>query len=66
MPRELSVFGALMPSLLFVFVFSLLLQWGVDHLSARFGLYRHIWNPPLLRLAVFVCLFCTLGLLALN
>ncbi|MEJ2654726.1 MAG: DUF1656 domain-containing protein [Acidihalobacter sp.] len=66
MPRELSVLGALVPSLMLVFLFSLLLQWGVDRLSGRLGLYRHVWNPPLLRLAVFVCIFGGLGLLALN
>ncbi|MEJ2631713.1 MAG: DUF1656 domain-containing protein [Acidihalobacter sp.] len=66
MPRELSVLGALVPSLMLVFLFSLLLQWGVDRLSGRLGLYRHVWNPPLLRLAVFACIFGGLGLLALN
>ena len=66
MPRELSVLGALVPSLLLVFLLSLLLQWGVDRLSGRFGLYRNVWNPPLLRLAVFVSIFGGLGLLALN
>lgn len=66
MPREVSVLGALVPSLLLVLLLSFLLQWGVDHVIGRFGLYRHVWNPPLLRLAVFVCIFGGLGLLALN
>ena len=30
MPREIAVLDALVPSLLLVFVFSLLLQWAVD------------------------------------
>lgn len=66
MPRELSVLGALVPSLLLVFLGSLLLQWGINHLIGRLGLYRHVWNPPLLRLAVFVGIFSGLGLLVLN
>ena len=30
MPREIAVLDALVPSLLLVFVFSLLLQWAVE------------------------------------
>ena len=38
MPREIAVLDALVPSLLLVFVFSLLLQWAVDWVGGRYGL----------------------------
>jgi hypothetical protein len=66
MPREIAFFDALVPSLLLVFLASLLLQWGLDWLVGRFGVYRHVWHPPLFRLALFVCLFGGLGLLAMR
>ncbi|EKF73434.1 hypothetical protein A11A3_13815 [Alcanivorax hongdengensis A-11-3] len=66
MPREIAVLDALMPSLLLVFLLSLLLQWGLDWLVGRYGLYRYVWHPPLFRLALFVCCFGGLGLLAMQ
>jgi len=66
MPREIDAFDAVVPTLLFVFLASLLVQWGVDWLFGRFGLYRHVWHPPLFRLAVFACVFAGLGLISLH
>lgn len=63
MPREIDVFGLLMPSLLPLFVLCLLAQWSIDTLLARTGVYNHVWHPALLRLSLFVCLFGVLGLL---
>ena len=66
MPRELSLFGALVPGLLPVFVFSLLLLWWLDWIGGRFGVYRHVWHPALFRLALFTCIFGGLGLLVMR
>ena len=66
MPREIAVLDALVPSLLLVFVFSLLLQWAVDWVGGRYGLYRYVWHPPLFPVAVFFCCFGGLGLLAMQ
>ncbi|MEO7064562.1 MAG: DUF1656 domain-containing protein [Dokdonella sp.] len=63
MPREIALFDALLPTLFLVFLASLLLQAAIDWLVGRFGFYRNVWHPPLFRLAVFVCVFCGLGLL---
>lgn len=62
MPREVAFLDALVPGLFFVFLASLLLQWALDWLFGRFGLYRHVWHPPLFRLALFACVFGGLGL----
>jgi hypothetical protein len=35
----------------------------IDRLASPLGLYRLIWHPPLVRLALFVCLFSALVLL---
>lgn len=66
MPREIPILDALVPSLLLVFIGSLGLAWVLDRLCGRLGLYRHVWHPPLFRLAVFICIFGSLGLLAMH
>ena len=66
MPREIALFDALVPGLFLVFLASLALQWALDWLFGRFGLYRHVWHPPLFRLALFACVFGGLGLIALR
>jgi protein AaeX len=63
MLREIGVFGALMPSLLLYFVVAIPLFLGIDRLVSPLGLYRLVWHPPLVRLALFVCLFAALVLL---
>jgi hypothetical protein len=63
MPREFALGDALVPGLLAWFVVSLGLLWLVDWLAGRFGFYRHVWHPPLFRLAVFVCVFGSVALL---
>ncbi|HET7269188.1 MAG TPA: DUF1656 domain-containing protein [Oleiagrimonas sp.] len=66
MPRELAMFGAFVPSLLLVFVLSLLLLWAFNRAAGRFGWYRHVWHPALFRLALFTCIFGGLGLLMMR
>jgi hypothetical protein len=65
MPRELAFGDALVPGLLVLFVISLALLWLIDWLAGRFGLYRLVWHPPIVRLALFVCVFGGLALLLL-
>lgn len=62
MPREFDLAGILFPGLLPLLVACAALTWLLDGLLARFELYRHIWHPPLFRLALFVCLFGGAGL----
>lgn len=63
MAREIAVFGILMPSLLPVFVLSLLIHVGVDWLCGHFGVYRYVWHKSLFRLCLLVCIFGVLALL---
>lgn len=63
MPRELALAGILFPTLLLVLLISVSLTWLLDGVLARVGFYRHVWRPPLFRLALFVCLFGAGGLL---
>ncbi len=65
MPPEVSIAGTLVPGLLLVFLGCLPLMWLIDTVIGRLGLYRHVVHPPLVRLALFVCLFGTAGLLLL-
>ena len=64
MLREINLFGGLAPSLLLYFLTAiglfLLLDRGV---VSSLGFYRLVWHPPLVRLALFVCLFAALVLL---
>ncbi len=66
MPREISIAGALMPGLVLVFLGCLLLMWLLDTVIGRFGLYHYAWHPPLVRLALFFCLFGAAGLLLIH
>ena len=63
MLREISLFGAFVPSLLLYFLTAIPLVLAIDRLASPFGIYRLVWHPPLARLALFVCLFSSLVLL---
>ena len=63
MLREISLFGAGVPSLLLYFVAAVLLFLLLDQAAKSLGFYRLVWHPPLVRLALFVCLFSSLVLL---
>ena len=62
MPPEVSIAGTLVPGLLLIFLGCLLLMWLIDTVIGRLGLYRYVIHPPLVRLALFVCLFGAAGL----
>lgn len=64
MLREISLFGALAPAPLIYFLVSIPVFLALDRLISRLGTYRLLWHPPLARLALFVCLFCGMILLA--
>ena len=63
MLREISIFGALVPSPLLYFLATVPPFLLIDKLASPLGLYRLVWHPPLVRLALFVCLFSALVLL---
>jgi hypothetical protein len=60
--REISLFGAGVPSLLLYFVAAVVLFLLLDQVAKSLGFYRLVWHPPLVRLALFVCLFSSLVL----
>ena len=62
MLREVSLFGALAPSVLLYFLAAILLFVGFDRLVARLGVYRLVWHPPLARFGLFLGLFSVLVL----
>jgi Protein of unknown function (DUF1656) len=62
MLREIALFGALAPSQLLYFLASVLLFLAIDRIASPLGFYRLVWYPPLVRLALFVCLFSGLVL----
>jgi hypothetical protein len=63
MLREIPLFGALAPSLLLYFLATIALFLVIDRIASPLGLYRLVWHPPLVRLALFACLFSGLVLL---
>jgi protein AaeX len=63
MPREIALGDALVPGLLLILVLTLIPLWLIDWVSGRFGLYDHVWHPPLFRLALFVGVFGSIALL---
>jgi hypothetical protein len=63
MLREIGLFGAGVPSVLLYFLAAVPLFLVIDRLLSPIGVYRLVWHPPLVRLALFVCLFFGLVLL---
>ena len=57
MLREIGLFGAGVPSLLLYFLAAVPLFLVLEQLAKPLGFYRLVWHPPLVRLALFVCLF---------
>jgi hypothetical protein len=57
MPREIDLFGLYAPTLLLIFIGSVVLQWLIDGLLGRLGVFGQLWHPALFRLSLFVCLF---------
>jgi protein AaeX len=62
MLREVGMLGTLVPSPLLYFLAAIPLFIALDRLATVLGFYRLVWHPPLVRLAVFVCLFSLLVL----
>ncbi|MDC8757561.1 DUF1656 domain-containing protein [Janthinobacterium fluminis] len=62
MPRELAIFGVLIPTLLPLFLVAMALQAAADWCLGKLGAYRLVWHPSLLRLCVFVCILAALVL----
>lgn len=62
MPREIPLFDALVPTLLLILIASSVIYFLLDRLIAEWDLERLAWHPALFRFALFVCLFCSLGL----
>lgn len=62
MLREIALFGAGVPSVLLYFLAAIALFLAADQLANRLGFYYLVWHPPLVRLALFVCLFAGLVL----
>jgi protein AaeX len=63
MLREIALFGAGVPSPLLYFLAAVPLFLVVDRLARLLGFYRLVWQPPLVRLALFACMFSGLVLL---
>ena len=57
MLREISLLGALAPSALIYFLLTVPVFLAVDRLIARLGVYGLLWNPPLVRVGLFICMF---------
>jgi len=64
MLREIALFGALAPSTLLYFLATIPLCLVIDRLASPLGFYRLVWHLPLVRLALFACLFSGLVLFA--
>ncbi|MDY7578389.1 DUF1656 domain-containing protein [Herbaspirillum sp. RTI4] len=62
MPREISLFGAYIPTLLLIVIATGLLTMAIDRLLVHIGWYRLVWHPALFRISLFVCLAALSGL----
>lgn len=60
---EISLGGALMPSLALYAVASIVVFVVTDRAASAIGFYRIVWHPALVRLALFACVLSALVLL---
>ena len=60
---EIDIYGVFIPPLLVWVCAALPLTAVLRRLLRWLGVYRLVWHPPLVRLALFVCLFSGLVLL---
>ena len=63
LPRELSLFGIYVPTLLAAFPAATVLYLLFDVVLARSGAYRWVWHIDLFRVGLFALIFGVLGLL---
>ncbi|MEX3940522.1 DUF1656 domain-containing protein [Paraburkholderia sp. BR10937] len=63
MPVEIDLYGFFAPTLLLVFLGSVVVFVALDMFLAKVGAYQFAWHPGLFRVAVFVTLFCGAALI---
>jgi hypothetical protein len=61
---EIDFLGAFVPSIAAWLVIALIIFVIADSLLTKAGIYKLFWHAPLVRFALFICLFCAGGLLA--
>lgn len=62
MPREILLSGAIIPTLVPVFLLAGVFMLLLDRIFAITGLYARVWHPALFRVSLFVCLFALMSL----
>jgi protein AaeX len=58
---EIDLLGAFMPRVVAWFIIALLIFAALDWYLTKANFYKYFWHPPLVRFALFVCLFCAGG-----
>jgi hypothetical protein len=61
---EIDLLGAFVPTIAAWLAMALIIFVIGDSLLTRTDFYKLFWHAPLVRFALFVCLFCTGGLIA--
>ncbi len=61
-PRDVEILGAVIPTLVPIFLVAGVAMLVLDRIFATSGFYRRVWYPALFRIAVFGCLFSGAGL----
>ncbi len=63
MPRDVMIFGFVMPMLVPIFFVCIPIMWRVELLFRGLNVYAHVIHPALFRMAVFVIVYCALCLI---
>jgi len=58
---EIDLLGVFVPRTVTWLVTALLIFATADWFLSKTRFYQYFWHPPLVRLALFVCLFCAGG-----
>ena len=62
MPREFALGDIYVPTLLLIFLLTVVLNWSLNWVLAKLELTRYVWHPALFHIAVFICLFAAIAL----
>ncbi|KXW56236.1 DUF1656 domain-containing protein [Ferrovum sp. PN-J185] len=61
--QDMIIFGAQLPTLVPVFVVTLVVMWLLDKQFVNREIYNRVWHPALFRTSLFIVIFTLMALL---
>jgi hypothetical protein len=61
--QDMIIFGAQLPTLVPIFLATMLLMWLLDKQCVKWRTYERVWHPALFRTSLFISIFTLIALL---